>query len=134
MPDMSKLLNSGGKASDMLDDVNMADFTALIVGEKGVTLELLRATSEGNVPLPEQMAVIGHGRTSENDERRGGAGSTGENIIYLIGVRDHNDLPDFDIQRGDILKYKGIRYRCESLDTSVKGRVRAQMRGTGDAR
>jgi len=122
---MSKLLNAGGKAGDLLNDINLSEPTGLIVGQFGVSVVLLRGSSE----LATQTAVIGHVSTRGDHEMRGEAGSDGRQTIYLIGHRGHATEPDLDIERGDIWTYNGTRYQVEMVDTSVPGRVRAQLIG-----
>lgn len=102
---------------------------AFMVGHKGVPIVLTR----GSTVLDAQTVVIvpASGSRSTTPETPGSsAGLGGQDYVYLVGTRGHAEIADFNVARGDLFTYQGVKHRITYVDKTMAGKTEARAVAT----
>lgn len=128
MPTFSGYLRSNGKVESLLDSDNQADSVAWMIDRNGVSVTLVRA----NVAQTAQtVLLVPPSARGAGSESRSETGETISYDVLLIGVRDHDTVADFSVQRGDKFKHNGVWHEVLEVDMTLKGKTEASCVARG---
>jgi hypothetical protein len=128
MPDFTGYLRSDGKVESLLDTDNQANSVAWMIDRNGESIVLVRA----NVAQTAQtVLLVPFGQGERPSESRSDTGETISYDVLLIGVRGHDTLTDFNVQRGDKFKYNSVWHEVLEVDKTLKGKTEARCVARG---
>lgn len=122
-PDFDAFWGSRGKASNLWDDPNRAVDIATLIQDHPTSVILTR----GGTHLAAQTVLADASQAPSIPS--GAGGQPGQDRLILIGVRDHDTLADFDVQKGDRLSLNGTAWRVVMVDQTYAGQTVATCEG-----